>query len=62
MIMFAAVPGTGAFDYGHTLDADTIRISTIVQAGIDIDETGVRILMLHILKTSIFSLVLQRLI
>lgn len=57
--MFAAVPGTGAFDYGHTLDADTIRISTIVQAGIDIDETGVRIL---ILKTSIFSLVLQRLI
>ena len=40
------LPGTGDFDYGHTVDADTIRISTIVQAGNDIDETGVRTLLL----------------
>ena len=38
------LPGTGDFDYGHTLDADTIRISTIVQAPNDVDETGVGIL------------------
>ena len=37
------LPGTGDFDYGHTLDADTIRISAIVQAASDKDETGVRI-------------------
>ena len=37
------IQGTGDFDYGHTLDADTIRISSIIQAGNDIDENGVRI-------------------
>ena len=36
------IQGTGDFDYGHTLDADTIRISSIIQAGNDIDENGVR--------------------
>lgn len=34
--------GSSDFEYGHTVDADTIRISTIVQAADGIDENGVR--------------------
>ena len=28
---FSCIKGVGDFDYGHTLDADTIRISMILQ-------------------------------